>query len=40
MNIQMDDKMAEKYNNNSQKIRAITEGWANKNILTDNWADT
>ena len=33
MNLRMDDKIAEQYNSNSQKIRVITEQWVNDNLF-------
>lgn len=33
MNLQMDEKIAEKYNSESQKIRVITENWVNQNLF-------
>lgn len=33
MNLQMDGKIAEQYNSNSQKIRVITENWVNQNLF-------
>ena len=33
MNLRMDDKNAEQYNSNSQKIRVITEQWVNDNLF-------
>ena len=33
MNLKMDDKIAEQYKSNSQKIRVITEQWVNSNLF-------
>lgn len=33
MNLRMDDRIAEQYNSNSQKIRVITEQWVNDNLF-------
>ncbi len=33
MNLKMDDKIAEQYKSNSQKIRVITEHWVNNNLF-------
>lgn len=33
MNLQLDIKIAEKYNSNSQKIRVITEDWVSQNLF-------
>ena len=33
MNLQMDQRIAEQYNSNSQKIRVITEHWVHKNLF-------
>ena len=33
MNLRMDNKIAEQYNSNSQKIRVITEQWVNDNLF-------
>lgn len=33
MNLKMDDKIAEQYKSNSQKIRVITEKWVNDNLF-------
>jgi type II restriction enzyme len=33
MNLRMDDKIAEQYKSNSQKIRVITEQWVNNNLF-------
>ena len=32
MNVQLDDKIAEQYTSNSQKIRVITEKWVSDNM--------
>ena len=33
MNLTMDDKVAENYKSNSQKIRVITEQWVSNNLF-------
>ena len=33
MDLQMDAKLAEQYNSNTQKIRVITENWVNQNLF-------
>lgn len=33
MNLQLDDRIANQYHSNSQKIRVITENWVNQNLF-------